>query len=908
METTTSTSTPSERKKQMLTELSLNALHELTPYYDELSHRNMTVLEYIAYKKKLRKAEPVGNITRSGEKPYQPPRLQPFQKDDVPLWAANLGLEIVGQEQYVKFLPPVPPQELLTFELRDTAGKVLPLVNDWSDAATQCKSAQVPDYRRKTGTIIPISCPTYGFVNPDSMVINKLHIMMTDQLRKGPVSQVLVKELDDLVNGRDEVYYGNGCLEGQVRRLKACWEVRDRVYNNKQFVPTLEQIDDLWPMNKRRFSWSLDRLPSELLFLAEEEKPKVILYNAYASRDSESGLYLAPQSKAPTRGESIMIEVNSADAVYNAVDLYGMNWLANNWPWVKAAKLKPKAEIYMKADFSRKTRNIFVLNGCVALLQSFMVKPAFEHHAPPTHRHPNLLGWSVFHGNLHNLLLESKRVPGCLWVYADNLYLTAVLDNRVYWFSLDAEKAESCHTFKDMNLMTSRIGRFWGEGVGKTWKTMLVNFLPYTSMNNVTVLGNQQFHVPGLASGVSCTAVLNHQKTLSFVIKWRMLGDVTMIRRGGKWDFSDTGIKAMEEVGINFKIERVVDLGEVGKGLEDLPEYLDLDLLGYGAYRVVSQEGDRWFPVLAHERMMRTLNFTKQEMSREFGEHHRGYKQMLRFCRLKALYLIGGWRYAYISRAIAAAVHSLKEDAVRAIDESEVREDIIDKLNLTDEEWTIMAPMFLKTTTPTVSEVYSLNGGEVDPAFGKYEENPLYESYESFETLMTSAPQSANWADIMDEHRPPALELPSFIVLTEEHNVTQKPKMNVDPHTHEKKPVPQMTNMQINSIYKLMQFAMREVHNKTQGRLLEVSTRNNKQPNPEVNPLRMFLADFASGMGMRFDVVRAIFNEKRMVKNVPKVSWVVGDGPSADDKQVTAIVQQAVKDFNAKKQKKFSAV
>lgn len=124
--------------------------------------------------------------------------------------------------------------------------------------------------------------------------------------------------------------------------------------------------------------------------------------------------------------------------------------------------MKPKAEVYDRKDFDTKTRNICALNAPVNYLLSCVHNPFFK-SMPPFSKDDlvynegaipkgmyNLMGWSPVDGFFQTFVDKAraaKEGSNFIAYYADNLYISSVVDGHVQWISLDGEKMECAHDF-----------------------------------------------------------------------------------------------------------------------------------------------------------------------------------------------------------------------------------------------------------------------------------------------------------------------------------------------------------------------------------------------------------------------------------------------------------------------------
>jgi len=889
-----------------LTERGYDQIMQTTLYYDESKKRPMTVREYKKERKALRegKRAPFKLVGEPHPDYANPPQVA-FRKQDVVHFVNRLAIPFV--------IDPLCFPRPMTKDQMATAYHY-PDAETWLVSDEDCVAPhKIPDPEDANPGVVPFFTPDYGFVKAETAILSKLDLLKSqvqwDLAAAGGLVAEETKldfqeEYDALLEAFQGKFFGNGCVEGQLSRLAACWNLRDRVTpaNFTPFMAKGAEIEALWPWPAKDIPFDLKGAPSRILELCDQATPKINLYNANASKDSESGLYLQPHGTPPKRGESIDIEINWADRIYKDIQKLGFNWVLEHRNWLTVSKLKPKAEIYEKDQFRDKTRNIVVMNGCTQMINGIAIKGPFRNFPAPSVIHPSLLGFSVWHGGIGRLLKMSMKGP-CQWVYADNLYVVYEYKGGLYGVFLDMEKAESCHRLADLRMLTERITKWWGD-VDETWAAILKNFVPWTSINNVAVLGNQTVKIPGLATGAACTAVLNHQKTINFLIHWRQ----SKVPIAFKFDENKKvwvdmpGFEQLQkDCGLHFKMEGEPQyLGQVGAEPTDMPPYLQLDLLGYDAVKMETAEGERYFAVLKKERLMGSLCFPKRELEKQRGAS-KGYKMMLHYARLRALYIVGAWHYDFISRAVAAVCGDLRSQARKNAIPDEMEGAMRQILDVTDLEWDIIGPLFMSLSIPSVYDVFALNGERPQSDLPKMElehsQKPVPTEEEFFKELETAYEVGTNWAEEATKHMAiaehPALEE------VETPEQTELAKLNVKPPKSVARLPKAIDKGKIDSLWKLLRDVVKVIRKKIP-RNIEISTMSNIKPSDmSVPPTRFFLADIASGMQLQVDELRYVYNLKK-VNLIPACEWKMSDGPTEDDKLIQKIAHEVHKTYTSK--------
>lgn len=131
------------------------------------------------------------------------------------------------------------------------------------------------------------------------------------------------------------------------------------------------------------------------------------------------------------------------------------------------AKMKPKAEVYQRAEYDTKTRNIislslpvfFFLQVLQAPLFDQMIFPGFDSfvtfgdfYIPKQYNCIMKFNPCGYVGQLMETILKMNPGENMLFYMADNLYIASrTATGLLKWVSYDGVKMESAHTQKDID-------------------------------------------------------------------------------------------------------------------------------------------------------------------------------------------------------------------------------------------------------------------------------------------------------------------------------------------------------------------------------------------------------------------------------------------------------------------------
>lgn len=669
------------------------------PYISASTGSQMTLTELLELRKAAKTGDTVAIEALGGVKAMLPVTLLPYTKN----------IESFTLERCVDALHKYDIRSLDRDHLINLPQEVV------TKLSLREGTALVPAWDSKNMLFVPSEklpkfTPHYFLTKPDLSIISNLRKITL----AGDLNDQRLKILDDLVQYHNTHYYGNGEVAGQVNRLRLCQDVRDKVGASDADEPEDPdfKVAALLPFLE------LNKVPSkEGPFLLDSFSDTIEAYDKLfgltdlsPSRHSDAGIIWGEGIK---RGDIPDLEFSMANHVYEAVKKHGPTKLSGNAPWLRLTKIKPKDDTYVRGEL--KTRNIIVYNSFMQLLFQVPVRYPMLHrydHVPGSGL--SLMGWNCFNGTKLILDRIHKEEFGQL-VYADNVYLWWHEGTKVFWASLDGEKAESTNTRRDVRDFMKCILWFWSHTgdvidtarVPTAWRDLLWNVFPWCSVDSIGLLGNQQLPIPGLGSGSVATMYINQIKSAKFLIKWlKSEGpNLQLVREGQGWIFSKGAIEAMRVVHCNFRIECCSEI-VLGAPL------LRMDLLGYDfKLNPLAEVKIEYVPVLAYDRMLNALLFQKQDYLDYVSKGRRAeIGRALSFVRYRAIYLIGGWTYEPLAISIRLLCSTLQKTVSNLHDLSD--REISEVLSISGVEASQVAQLIRLPEVPSLIDVAKLFGIE----------------------------------------------------------------------------------------------------------------------------------------------------------------------------------------------------
>lgn len=484
-------------------------------------------------------------------------------------------------------------------------------------------------------------------------------------------------------------YFGNGCIKGQLGRLKACREVADNVMPSIK-PSTIDPVFIFGEPNKIDWIYTSFLQGIDVLNLSGTITNKINL-------EADAGVIWRKAKKSLTTP----LDFQMADDIMHLLNgEFSAEDIMQQIPSLRLLPMKPKSEVYERAEYDTKTRNIFPANAFIMLpLQTILTLALKDTNNFLTDSHvKHLLGFSPFHGGTNEFIQQIvKSDSNLILTYSDNLYGKS---GDIY-FSADGSKQEATITKDDVitfnKYLYDRCG-LANSPMAKAWYEYLVNLVPNCIVDTIGLLGSYQFFVKGMVSGATGTTYYNTYKMGQFCHLMGRSPVVTKNHTG--YIFTDDAKKNMRAVGLVIKLETAQDITPAA--LEE--GFLKLDLLGYDAVQIgMGVQG--YMPVLDPTRLDKAIMFPRHEFSLK---HQADIASMLKFVRYRALYLMGGWYDPSISLGIRSYLNEarkhLPSDKVRQEDLLLSISDVLSEVDILES----MISFVDKSSIPSMYEMISL--------------------------------------------------------------------------------------------------------------------------------------------------------------------------------------------------------
>jgi len=429
--------------------------------------------------------------------------------------------------------------------------------------------------------------------------------------------------------------------------------------------------------------------PSTLLLtynlIVKKDGAKLITIN----HDASSGQLLRPLKKVDTTVTDAFLADWLLDKLNKCVvngrvqeELYTSFWRTYGSLFIPQTKNKMEiGERAKLATHSEVWRNYFVFNSFTQLPAQMLCENIYNRWdkttQEPTFKNSmndeiwSLLGWSCYGNGLQDLLFtmarQAKRQGFSIAVYSDNVYVLQYIkaESEFYWYSLDGSSMECSINKGDASyFMQHVIENYWGGEVTTAWKIYGETFYKDLAVDGRALLGSIQWQNIGQFSGTGGTAYLNNEKmilrcaVLEYLLKQGWEGSLLKIgtplpERNSTSVFGERVLdpkldRAFFLGGVSVKVELVThtDLFHILLGEErELPDaIISLDILGMDAAWIPSipEMGGLKpvFPVLNKDKLIRAVAYNKMTDKLSTKE-----QRVIESMRLKALYLLGAWRY-----------------------------------------------------------------------------------------------------------------------------------------------------------------------------------------------------------------------------------------------------------------------
>lgn len=288
----------------------------------------------------------------------------------------------------------------------------------------------------------------------------------------------------------------------------------------------------------------------------------------------------------------------------------------------------------------------------------------------------SLIGWSFFHGGLHELIeVFHRRGLGSV-VYSDNL--TPFRKDTDGWLQvggLDVSSMEAAIRRRDAILFLGYLYEVqWGGsfdmkegaddftfGPSPYIDSRIFEYLAKWYVNMVidspATLGGVQFRLPGDKSGVRWTAYMNSAKLLMCQSVWATKNNGAekfplVGEDKEEWAMSKDYEMHLRHFGMQMTVETCVQLPPMEDMEECADEQYRVDILGMDA-RIVYLPGleeYRYFAVLQRERRLKSIAMTKTSYKSEVkaveGKTNlssQNSAHLITILKSASIYLMGGW-------------------------------------------------------------------------------------------------------------------------------------------------------------------------------------------------------------------------------------------------------------------------
>jgi len=511
--------------------------------------------------------------------------------------------------------------------------------------------------QNKWNSRYPAYLPTYDYAEFDKEIMSTIAMLATNYAEDPVIGEAFKKLAHDAKVTVHNNFYGGGTLQGQLGRHKSCLEIVDTINNwqnqkgvtqlkvPKDFAKYVELMDKRYPLKKVKAN--LANPPTEVLskYETSTDPNKNPIFTAIDGT-ADAGIVWGMAKRAQVAPQDLYF----SDFMFEVCKSYGLDFSTpaktdefwKYFSWLKLTKMKNKSECYEAEDMYKKTRNIFVMNSCGQVVPQMILKPTryktltFE-DSPEVW---SMIGWNPFRGGMDRLMKSILiKKKGFRIVYADNVYVVADVEGKPTFLSLDSSKAEASIPVELVQFETERSLLYY-DRVDKFYENYARHIHPNLAVGGIAVLGDNQIPTPYLGSGAQGTAYYNTAKMIMFLDHWLTLS-------GGKEVNLKLMDKVQKEIGAVMKVESKVPLSEFTEG-----KYLKVDVLGFDSVNLKKFfDIDAFVPVLSYERLLKSLMWFKSG-KRIQKKYSPDIFAFIKLCRLRALYMLGGWFYPGVDMTI----------------------------------------------------------------------------------------------------------------------------------------------------------------------------------------------------------------------------------------------------------------
>jgi hypothetical protein len=519
--------------------------------------------------------------------------------------------------------------------------------------------------------------------------------------------------------------YGNGSYKGQVSRLKAMADIRFGLNGKYKPKSIFEQKFETFSQVSEILDWSLPIPPvndhpglkyhlSKYLLPDTTGQGDDLDFLPEINKKSIAGLPWIGDRKEKRVTDAILLGdicIEKLREIMRSPDQLtdeegNLKKFFDEFPWFNMGLLFPKAERYDITEWETKTRNIwsspFTTHLLTGMISSEPTKysPNFLHADTPSMAH-----FSAAHGGLQEAISYLTNPGHQVLIYADNIYLTIEEpEGHHSYYSLDLEKGEANATpDKAQAVAYHLLTRGWIDEEGNplftpAWAFLASRIIPYSVVDPICVLMNQQFNFPGQGSGNSWTFLINH--VISSILAFNLLNvyspddkmyeprDSESLRQMRPSNDKDSRFQLfLSGLGINCKVELEHDnleeelalakqsppmnsfISKNGLSQGSTHEYYEcrLDILGWSA--VYSTELETYVPTLDKARLIKSAaltrgldeSFQKEQSKSQDPRKTRARELLYLIAKNEAIILVGGHNDHLLTATCQTLSKSYKE-------------------------------------------------------------------------------------------------------------------------------------------------------------------------------------------------------------------------------------------------------
>jgi hypothetical protein len=513
--------------------------------------------------------------------------------------------------------------------------------------------------------------------------------------------------LDRMKSCMQSSVFGNGSRRGQIGRMKTGYEVKltcseggdypgSMYYKCRSYSTFLKAMlltNEYQTTNSFTFTQLVGSFAKDPN-LVQETGEGASIAPFHVNAGSDPG-FPWTGNPCPLKEETLFADMALASQMQveftDALRSQDLSEFEKRWDWIRVEKMKGKAEVYDMVKLTTRTRNIYPQSSCVNMILSCMMTPIKPVKRPLDVLNPtnSLRCHSLLKGGMHDVInhvYQQCDELGCgALYYADNLFFYKKKDESIVWSSIDAKQMEASHD-RDVQVNMVRYFMHMANRVDPGPDIMNLTGGPVISAENgalcmwiisritdnyIGVLGTTQIHGPGLPSGIRTTFDSNHTKsTIALHFMSRLSPYSLYIKDDGTT--TDLFEQFAKGLAYPYKVENSSGGTSGRPGIVEMINdpytayktgtAAELDLLGFDAINLrLGENVDLVVPVLSDERLVRSLCFRKNRLTRRQLSMSDLEALCVDYMTLIALYFMGAWRDPY-SYAALAAMTSLTDD------------------------------------------------------------------------------------------------------------------------------------------------------------------------------------------------------------------------------------------------------